>query len=217
MNRTVSNFLAIGSGIGLTLKLTFGSLFIGVGIGLLFAVLRYNGICKIIVNAIIEILRGTPLMLQLCFAFLVTPSIFGVRIDLLWAGILAFGINASAFFAEVFRAGIESLPKGQFEAAQALGIPRFYMWRDIILPQVAANILPAMINEIIALVKSTALIGSIGGMDIMRKAQLVGAEQYQYLKPLCIAAVYYYVLVLLIGWVGKKIERRRPYAKNSQC
>jgi polar amino acid transport system permease protein len=217
MNRTVSNFLVIGSGIGLTLKLTFGSLLIGVGIGLLFAVLRYNGICKKTINTVIEILRGTPLMLQLCFVFLVTPSLLGVRIDSLWAGILAFGINASAFFAEVFRAGIESLPKGQFEAAQALGIPRFYMWRDIILPQVAANILPAMINEIIALVKSTALIGSIGGMDIMRKAQLVGAEQYQYLKPLCIAAVYYYVLVLFIGWVGKKIEQRRPYAKNSQC
>jgi polar amino acid transport system permease protein len=217
MDKTVSNFLVIGSGISLTLKLTFGSLFIGVGIGLLFAVLRYNGICKKMINAIIEILRGTPLMLQLCFVFLVTPSVFGIRINALWAGILAFGINASAFFAEVFRTGIEGLPKGQFEAAQALGIPQFYMWRDIILPQVAANILPAMVNEIIGLVKSTALIGSIGGMDIMRKAQLVGAEQYEYLKPLCIAAVYYYVLVLLIGWIGRKIEQRRPYAKNLQC
>ncbi|MDR0418567.1 MAG: amino acid ABC transporter permease [Puniceicoccales bacterium] len=215
MNKIISNFLYVGSGIGLTLKLTFGGVCIGVTGGILLSILRYSTIGKPIVNAIISILRGTPLLLQLSFIYFITPSIVGFRLDLLAAGTLAFGVNSSAYIAEIFRAGIESLPKGQFEAAQTLEIPRFYMWKDIILPQVMINIFPAMINEIIALLKETVLIAMIGGMDIMRRAQTIAVEQYEYFMPLCIAGTYYYGLVLLIGFIGKKIENRKFYAKNS--
>jgi polar amino acid transport system permease protein len=215
MNKIISSFLHIGSGIGLTLKLTFGGVFIGIAGGILLSVLRYSGIGKPIVNAIVSVLRGTPLLLQLSFIYFITPDIVGFRLDLLWAGILAFGINSSAYIAEILRSGIESLPKGQFEAAQALEIPRFYLWKDIILPQVVVNIFPAMVNEIIALLKETVLIAMIGGMDIMRRAQTVAVEQYEYFMPLCIAGIYYYGLVLLIGYLGKKIETGKRYAKNS--
>jgi polar amino acid transport system permease protein len=215
MNKIVSNFLYIGSGIGLTLKLTFGGVFIGVIGGVLLSVLRYNDIGRPLINAIVSVLRGTPLLLQLSFVYFIVPDIIGFRLDLLSAGILAFGVNSSAYVAEIVRAGIESLPKGQFEAAQTLGISRFYMWKDIILPQVVMNIFPAMINEVIALLKETALIAMIGGLDIMRRAQTIAASQYEYLQPLCMAGICYYGLVRLIEFTGKSFEQRRPYAKNS--
>jgi polar amino acid transport system permease protein len=202
---------------GLTLKLTFGGVFIGIIGGILLSVLRHSAIGRSVVNAIISVLRGTPLLLQLSFIYLITPGIIGFRLDLLSAGILAFGINSSAYVAEIFRAGIEGLPIGQFEAARALEIPQFYMWKDIILPQVLVNIFPALVNEVIALLKETVLISMIGGMDIMRRAQTVAVEQYEYFMPLCMAGIYYYGLVLLIGFVGKKFENRKHYAKNSRC
>jgi polar amino acid transport system permease protein len=214
MNKIVSNFLHVGSGIGLTLELTFGGVFIGIMGGVLLSVLRYNGIGRSVINGIVSVLRGTPLLLQLSFVYFIAPDIVGFRLDLLSTGILAFGINSSAYIAEIVRAGIEGLPRGQFEAAQTLGISRFYMWKDIILPQVVANIFPAMINEVIALLKETVLISMIGGLDIMRRAQTIAAEQYEYFQPLCLAGIYYYGLVRLIEFAGKKIERRRPYAKS---
>ncbi|MDR0740543.1 MAG: amino acid ABC transporter permease [Puniceicoccales bacterium] len=209
MNKIISNFLYIGSGIGLTLKLTFGGVFIGVVGGILLSILRYNGIGRSLINAIVSVLRGTPLLLQLSFVYFIAPDVIGVRLDLLSAGILAFGINSSAYIAEIVRAGIESLPRGQFEAAQTLGISRFYMWKDIILPQVITNIFPAMVNEVIALLKETVLIAMIGGLDIMRRSQTIAAEQYEYFQPLCMAGIYYYGLVRLIESIGKKIEQRR--------
>lgn len=214
MNKIVSNFLHVGSGIGLTLELTFGGVFIGIMGGVLLSVLRYNGIGRSVINGIVSVLRGTPLLLQLSFVYFIAPDIVGFRLDLLSTGILAFGINSSAYIAEIVRAGIEGLPRGQFEAAQTLGISRFYMWKDIILPQVVANIFPAMINEVIALLKETVLISMIGGLDIMRRAQTIAAEQYEYFQPLCLAGIYYYGLVRLIEFAGKKIERRRPHAKS---
>ncbi|MDR3317599.1 MAG: amino acid ABC transporter permease [Puniceicoccales bacterium] len=212
MNKIISNFLSIGSGVALTLKLTFGGVFIGLLLGVLLSVLRYSGIGRSVINRIISILRGTPLMLQLTFVYFMAPSIIGFRLSLLSAGILTFGVNSSAYIAEIVRAGIESLPKGQFEAAQALEIPRFYMWKDIILPQVIVNIFPAMINEVIALLKETALIATLGGMDIMRKSQTIAAEQYDYFMPLCIAGIYYYGLVLFIEFIGRKFESCKSYA-----
>jgi polar amino acid transport system permease protein len=127
---------------------------------------------------------------------------------------MAFGLNSSAYIAEILRAGIENIPKGQFEAAQTLEIPCYYMWKDIILPQVIKNILPAMVSEVIALLKETALIATIGGMDIMRSAQTIAAEQFTYFIPLCIAGAYYYALVLIIEYVGKIAEKWMGYVKS---
>jgi polar amino acid transport system permease protein len=86
------------------------------------------------------------------------------------------------------------------------------MWKDIILPQAIANVLPALVNEVIALLKETALIATIGGMDLMRNSQIIAAEQFEYFIPLCVAGAYYYVLVLLIESVGKKIEKKNSHA-----
>ncbi|KTD02041.1 amino acid ABC transporter permease [Legionella feeleii] len=207
MDELKQNLLFIGQGTVLTLELLAGGMLIGILLGTILAILRYNGMAKLLINRFVSIIRGTPLILQLSFIYFAVPGLLGLRPDILVAGILTFGLNSSAYIAEILRSGIDSLPKGQFEAAKTLQIPTFYLWKDIILPQVIKNILPALINEMIALLKETALISTIGGMDLMRKAQSIAAEQFTYFLPLCIAGCYYYGLVLLIEYLGKKIEQ----------
>jgi polar amino acid transport system permease protein len=198
-----------------TLQLMFGGIAIGVTLGVLLSVLRYCRICVAPVKGWVSIIRGTPLILQLSIIYFAAPTMAGIRLDMLPAGVIAFGLNSSAYVAEILRSGVESLPKGQFEAARTLGIPAFHMWKDIILPQVVRNVFPAMVNEIIALLKETTLISIIGGMDMMRRSQIIAAEQFEYFTPLCIAGAYYYCLVLFIEFIGRRIERRMVNDKNS--
>ncbi len=140
MDELKQNLLFIGQGTVLTLELLAGGMLIGILLGTILAILRYNGIAKLLINRFISIIRGTPLILQLSFIYFAVPSLLGLRPDILVAGILTFGLNSSAYIAEILRSGIESLPKGQFEAARTLQIPTFYLWKDIILPQVIKNI-----------------------------------------------------------------------------
>lgn len=204
----VRYFSFVGGGLFLSFQILIGGFFIGVALGLFFAVLRYKKIAVWLINNIISILRGTPVILQLSFIYFTTPALVGFKLSVVAAGIVTFGLNSSAYVAEIFRAGIEGMPKGQFEAAKTLDIPTYYMWKDIILPQVIRAIFPAMVSEVIALLKESAIISTIGGMDIMRKSQVLAAEQFTYFLPLIVAGVYYYVLVLLIEFIGRRIERR---------
>lgn len=208
MEALISNILFIGRGLAFTLQLLLGGLLMGITLGILLSILRYNEIGKWLINRLVSVLRGTPLILQLSFVYFTTPALIGVKLSIMTAGIITFGLNSCAYVAEILRGGIESLPKGQFEAAKSLDIPNFYMWKDIVLPQVVKNVFPAMVSEVIALLKETALISTIGGMDIMRASQMLAAEQFTYFMPLCIAGAYYYILVLLIEYVGRKLENR---------
>lgn len=207
MSELIPHAIYIGSGIVLTLQILVGGLFIGLLLGTLMSVMRHKGIAVGLINRIISILRGTPMILQLSFVYFSVPGLLEFKLSVVMAGLITFGFNSSAYISEILRAGIESLPHGQFEAAKTLQIPAYYTWKDIILPQVIRNILPAMISEIIALLKETALISTIGGMDIMRKSQMLAAEQFTYFLPLCIAGAYYYGLVLLIEYVGRKVAK----------
>jgi polar amino acid transport system permease protein len=202
----IPHILFVGRGVALTMQLLVCGILIGLTFGIFFSVLRYNKFCVTIINRFISILRGTPLILQLSFVYFSIPGLIGIKLNIVAAGILTFGLNSSAYIAEILRAGIESLPKGQFEAAKTLQIPNFYAWKDIILPQVIRNILPAMISEVVALLKETALISTIGGMDIMRAAQMLSAEQFTYFMPLCIAGAYYYGFVLCIEYIARKLN-----------
>lgn len=212
MEQFIKDIIFIGRGLELSLALLCGSLFIGSILGTSLSIVRYNKIGTRIIQLYISLLRGTPLILQLSFIYFVLPGLTGLKLNVLTAGILAFGINSSAYLAEILRAGIESVPQGQFEAAQALEIPKYHTWKDIILPQVLRNSFPSLVNEAIALLKETALIGMISGMDLMRMAQSLGAQQFTYFRPLCIVAAYYYGLVRLIEMCGKKIEKGGWYA-----
>ncbi|MDR1267600.1 MAG: amino acid ABC transporter permease [Holosporales bacterium] len=207
MEAFFSHCVYVGRGLAVTLELLAGGFFIGATLGALLAVLRYNGVGVAFIKGFVSLIRGTPLILQLSLIYFAAPGLIGLRLEMLSAGIIAFGINSAAYVAEILRGGIESLPLGQFEAAQTLEIPRFFLWKDIILPQVFRNIFPSMVNEVISLLKETALISVIGGLDVMRAASMLSAEQFTYFMPLCIAGGYYYLLVLLIEWIGRTIER----------
>lgn len=198
----------IGKGLALTLQILLGSLCVGAVLGVVGAVVKRTRWGSMIVTPLISLLRGTPLVLQLALIYFCSPMMLGIPLSVLGAGILAFGLNSFAYVSEILRSGIESLPKGQFEAARALHIPRYFMWKDIILPQVMRSVLPSMVNEMITLLKETALISTIGGMDLMRMAQIIASQEFTYFLPLCIAGAYYYVLVLLIEWGGRVLERK---------
>ena len=215
MNELSQNLMFIGTGIQLTLGLLLGGLAIGIVSGTLIAVLRYNNIAGYITNPFVSVIRGTPLILQLSFVYFAIPGLLGFKPGILVAGIITFGLNSAAYISEILRSGIESLPKGQFEAASTLNIPTWYLWKDIILPQVLKNIFPALVNEVIALLKETALISTIGGMDVMRKSQSIAAEQFTYFLPLCIAGCYYYAFVLLVEYCGKRIEKGEYFVNHS--
>lgn len=199
---------AIGRGISVTLQLLFASFFIGVVLGAAIAIFRYKKIWGFsLLTQIISVIRGTPLILQLSFLYFIVPGLLGVKLSVTATGILAFGVNSAAYVAEILRGGIESIPKGQFEAAKTLNIPSYYMWKDIILPQVITRVFPSLVNEMISLLKETAVIQVIGGVDIMRQVEFVAAEKFTYFMPLCIAGIYYYALVRIIEYIGKKIEK----------
>ncbi|CAO4845095.1 MAG: Membrane-bound lytic murein transglycosylase F [Holosporales bacterium] len=212
----IKNFIhqvkGIGKGALLTLQLMFGSFLLGLLLAVVISILRHQKKGVWILDRIISLLRGTPLILQLCLVYYVFPAATGIKLSVLATGVLTFGINSAAYVAEILRGGIESLPKGQFEAAKTLQIPSFYMWLDIILPQVIKNVFPSLVNELVSLLKETAVISMIGGMDIMRHADFLAAETFNYFLPLCIAGAYYYFFVVLIETLGNYFVKR-----NGSC
>ncbi|WP_374878839.1 ABC transporter substrate-binding protein/permease [Microseira sp. BLCC-F43] len=155
-----------------------------------------------------SIFRGTPLLLQIALVYYATPQLTGYNIPALLAGVITFTLNSGAYVSETIRAGILAIDKGQREAALSLGIPYRPMMADIILPQAFKNILPALVNETIALLKDSSLVSVIGVTDLLRRAQIVGAEQYIYFEPLLFAGAIYYVMVMVLTWSGYVLERR---------
>jgi polar amino acid transport system permease protein len=161
-----------------------------------------------IADAYTSIFRGTPLVLQLMLIYYGSPQVLGYQIAPYTAAILSFSLNSGAYISEIIRAGILAIDKGQQEAALALGVPYGKMMWDIILPQALKNILPALMNEFISLTKESAIVTTIGVMDIMRRSYQVGAENYSFFEPLLIAGLIYYLMVITLTFLGKGVERR---------
>lgn len=197
-------------GIEVTLKIVIVSALIGFFLGTLLALCKIGNVkvLKWVANIYTSIFRGTPLVLQLLMIYFGLPQIIGVEIDAYFAAVLAFGLNSAAYISEIIRAGILAVDKGQVEASLALGIPYKKMMKDIILPQALKNILPALMNEFITLTKESALVTVIGALDIMRRAYIVGGQTFRYFEPLLIAGLIYYVMIMLLTYIGKIVERR---------
>ncbi len=208
----INDFFFIAKGLPTTLTYSFLSIFLGGLLGIFWAVSRQLHFGAWAIAAFISVLRGTPVLLQLSFVYFAAPTLIGVKLSVLVAGVLTLGINSSAYTAEILRSGLQSLPKGQFDAAQALGISKWHTWKDIILPQVFRNVFPSLINEVVSLTKETALISVLGEMDIMRRAQALAAETYNYFEPMCLAGLIYYLLIKTIEFFGKTLEKRWYHA-----
>jgi His/Glu/Gln/Arg/opine family amino acid ABC transporter permease subunit len=201
-------------GIWVTLKFVIISIIFGFVIGTilsLFKISHKKGL-NWIGDAYTSIFRGTPLILQLMIIYFAIPQLTGYDISPFLSAILAFGLNSSAYVSEIIRAGIQAVDKGQTEAAQALGIPYRLMMKDLILPQAFKNILPALMNEFITLTKESAIVSTIGYLDLMRRAQVVGADTYRNFEPLIFVGLIYWVLVMVLTLAGKVVERRMKYS-----
>ena len=201
------------TGLKTTLLVTVLALCIGVVLGLLIALIRstheHTGKLKllnIVARVYLTIIRGTPSMIQILFFYSVIFAT--VNLNNIVIGGIAFGINSGAYVAEIFRSGIMSVDKGQTEAGRSLGLNSAQTMRLIIIPQAFKNVLPALINEMIVLLKETAIIGYIGTIDITKAATLVQSRTYDALVPLLSAAIFYLILVMILTYFMGKLERR---------
>ncbi len=197
-------------GIPVTLSYTGVSLFLGFfwGAVLTFCKVGQIRVLQWAAGFYTSIFRGTPLLLQLILIYHATPQLTGYDISIWQAGILTFTLNSGAYVAEHIRGGINAVDKGQMEAALSLGIPYFMFMKDIILPQAIRNILPSLVNESIDLLKESALISVIGGADILRRANIVASEKYLYFEPLLVAGALYYILVMVLTFGARLLEKK---------
>jgi arginine/lysine/histidine transport system permease protein len=201
-------------GIWVTLKFVFVSIIFGFVFGTILALFKISRmkILNWFADAYTSIFRGTPLILQLMIIYFAIPQLTGYDISPFLSAILAFGLNSSAYISEIIRAGIQAVDKGQVEAAQALGVPYGLMMKDLIFPQALKNILPALMNEFITLTKESAIVSTIGYLDLMRRAQVVGADTYRNFEPLIFVGLIYWLLVMGLTLIGKRVERRLKYS-----
>lgn len=153
----------------------------------------------------IAIIRGTPVLLQLMILYYVIFRT--INIEIIFIGMLAFGMNSAAYVAEIIRAGIESVEKGQIEAAYSLGLSYTSTIKNIILPQAIRNILPALGNEFITLLKETSVAGYIGIIELTKASDIIASTTYDYFFPLTIVALLYLLMTLGLSKILKKIER----------
>lgn len=197
-------------GIGVTLKFVFFAIILGSILGTFLALFKIGSVKPLrwFADAYTSIFRGTPLILQLMIIYYSIPQLTGYDISPFLSAILAFGLNSSAYISEIIRAGIQAVDKGQMEAAQALGVPYRAMMTDIILPQALKNILPALMNEFITLTKESAIVSTIGYLDLMRRAQVVGSDLFRNFEPLLFVGLIYWCLVMGLTVIGRMFERR---------
>lgn len=214
-----NRYMMIVDGLKTTLIISIGAGIIGIVLGMLLAILRISGqrkdykfafhrfLAKFfsgIAGIYIDIIRGTPTVVQLMIiSILVFKSQLGVM-----AGVVAFGLNSAAYVSENIRAGILSINKGQMEAGRSLGLSYGLTMRHIIIPQAVKNILPALGNEFIVLVKETAVVGMIGVADLMKSSNYIISRVYEAAMPLFAVALIYYILLKLLATVLNAFERR---------
>ncbi|WP_337539444.1 amino acid ABC transporter permease [Suilimivivens sp.] len=208
--------LQLMKGMGVTAEIFFLTLLFSLPLGLLVAFGRMskNGIIRMISKIYISVLRGTPLMLQLIVVYFAPFYVFHLKVGnyRFPAIIIAFALNYAAYFAEIYRAGIESMPVGQYEAAKVLGYSRIQTFVRIILPQVIKRILPPVTNETITLVKDTSLAFVLAQAEMFTMAKQIAAKETS-IMPLMIAGVFYYLFNLIVATVMERIEKSLNYYK----
>ena len=220
--------MKMSEGLGKTCAIFFLTLIISLPLGLIVALLRKSKIKPVsaVVKFIISILRGTPLMLQLLAVTygpyylsvaltklqLVEGISIGVSRNKLIPVVIAFAINYAAYFAEIYRSGIESTPVGQYEAAQVLGYSKAQTFIKIILPQVIRRILPSMTNEIVTLVKDTSMAFTVSYQEMFTIGKQIANSQTSFV-PFIVAGVFYYIFNAIVSFIMTRIEEKMSYYK----
>ncbi|MEF3302431.1 ABC transporter substrate-binding protein/permease [Paenibacillus sp. GYB003] len=197
-------------GVYVTLLFTLVSALLGLCWGAILSLFKISGVKPLqwFATAYTSVFRGTPLLVQLTLIYYATPQLLGYDIPALLAAGLAFGLNSAAYLSETIRGGIMAVDKGQREAAIALGVPYRKMMTRIIFPQALRHILPALVNEFVALLKESSLVSVIGVTELMRRADVVRASTFRAFEALLLVAAIYYVLVLVLTSLARMLERR---------
>ena len=208
MDKLFDTFLLMLDGSEITLEIFAVTLVLALPLGMLTALGRLSQLKLLsrLVEFYVWIMRGTPLMLQLLFVYFALPMV-GIRLPDLAAALLAFTLNYAAYFAEIFRAGIQSVPRGQYEAARTLGMSYPQTMRRIILPQVFRMVLPPVSNETINLVKDTSLVYILAMNDLLRVARTIVQREFD-MTPFLIAGIFYLAMTLSISAVLRYYERK---------
>ena len=214
MDYVISLLGPLSDGALVTLKLFVITMLLAIPLGLVLALVRISRFKSLsaLVGGYIWLMRGTPLMLQLLFIYFALPFVpgIGIRLPDFPAAVVAFALNYAAYFAEIFRAGIQSVDRGQYEGAKVLGMTYGQTMRRIVLPQMWARILPPVSNETITLVKDTSLIYVLALNDLLRAARGIVQRDFT-TTPFIVAAAFYLVMTLVLTWGFQYLEKR--YAK----
>lgn len=192
-----------------TLQATLVGISIALTLGLIWAFLGHSGrgLPAKVAAASVEFIRSTPLLVQIYFLFYVAPN-FGLTLSPFSAGALALGLHYSAYTAEVYRAGIEGVPQGQWEAALSLNMGRFLTWRSVILPQAIPPVIPALGNYLVAMFKETPLLAAITVMELLQTAKIIGAQTFRYLEPLTLVGLLFLAVSLIASRLVRRLEVR---------
>lgn len=191
----------------ITIEATVVSFVLALVLGLVFALARMSAkpYVSLPVGAFVEFIRSTPVLIQIFFLYFVFPQ-FGVVIPALVAGVMALGLHYSTYCSEVYRAGLENVPRGQWEAATALNLGPMATYRDIILPQAIPPMVPALGNYLVGLFKETPLLSAIAVLELMQTAKIIGSETFRYLEPITLVGVFFLVMSLASAALIRRVE-----------
>jgi polar amino acid transport system permease protein len=191
----------------ITVEATFLGFALAATLGLVLALLRrsWNPWVSMITGGFVEFIRSTPVLIQIFFMFYVFPQ-FGVVIPALTAGVLALGIHYASYCSEVYRAGLEGLPRGQWEASIALNLSTYRTFKDVIIPQAIPPVVPALGNYLIGMFKETPLLSAIAVVELMQTAKIIGSETFRYLEPITMVGLFFLVMSLISSVGVRRVE-----------
>ena len=197
-------------GMRMTLVISMSSILFAMVIGLVVSLMRLSGgkIPDLLAKGYVDIIRGTPLIIQAFFLYFGIPDILNIRIDNLTAGIIIISLNAGAYMSEVFRGGILSVSNGQTEAARSLGLSKGKTMWKVIIPQAVKNMVPAFVNQMIISLKDTSLLSVIGLGELTQRGQIIVAATYNSFEIYFIIGVMYFIMIKLISLLGDFVERK---------
>jgi len=196
-------------GVGYTVFVCLASMVLAIVLAILGALgrLSRNPVINGVASLYVSLVRGTPLIVQIYFIFFGLPAM-GIVLDPVTTGVFALGFNYGAYMTEVFRAGIQAVPRGQREAAQALGMSESLVMRRVVLPQAVRIVIPAIGNDFIAMTKDSALVSIVGLNEVLWRANKVGRSQFQSIQAFVIAAAIYWVMTIVLSFLQERLERR---------
>ena len=199
-----------------TIEATFVGFAVAAVLGLILALMRMsrNFWVSTLTAGFVEFIRSTPVLIQIFFVFFVFPR-FGIVIPAFIAGVMALGVHYASYCSEVYRAGLEGIPRGQWEASVALNLSPYRTYRDIIIPQAIPPVVPALGNYLIGMFKETPLLSAIAVLEMMQTAKIIGSETFRYLEPITMVGLFFLIMSLIsaqgVRWLEGWLRARRGY------